>query len=111
MGYAIFSTFVGAVALLGGWGLAWIHWRGQALAGAHRWAAERHLSVGDWSMATFRMHRSRPSIRFVALDANNSSFDVKLRFRVPVFDRWQLAEIECRPSGEAARLGALPLEG
>ena len=100
MSYDIFGTFLGAALLLGVWLLCQRYWRGQAIACATRWATQRHLSVVDWSLAAFQMHRQTPSITFVGSSPGAQSVDVKLRLRIPVWDAWQVDEVAyCLPKG------------
>jgi hypothetical protein len=98
MSQDILGTFLWVAFLLGAWVLAQRYWRGQAINCAHQWAVQRHLSVADWSKATFQMHRQGPSITFVASNNGVRCVDVKLRFRMTVFDGWHVDEVAyCLP--------------
>lgn len=111
MSHEILGTALWATLLLGVWFLAQHYWRAKAIDCAEQWARERHLSNADWSGCTFRMHRQRPSITFVAVDSNAKAVDVKLRFRVPVFGGWQVDEVAyCLPKN-VCEDDALPLRG
>ena len=111
MSYDVIGAFVGAALLLGVWFLAQRYWWGQAITCADQWTTQRRLSVADWSKAIFQMHRQRPSITFVASSPDVRSMDVKLRFRMPVLDAWQVDEVAyCLPR-EATEDDALPLRG
>ncbi len=111
MSHEILVTVLWAAFLLGVWFLARHYWRAKAIACAEQWARERHLFNADWSGCTFRMHRQRPSITFVAIDSDARTVDVKLRFRIPVLGGWQVDEVAyCLPT-DVREDDALPSRG